>query len=223
MRSAQIVAIDLADAVGLAEQLFADREISVHPVDDFDEAGEIAGVVGADLVLLSPAAAGQDPILRLGSLGERFGGRPPPFAAIDPKAFERTRIYLKLQAGLDWVTVSPGGERLAPLLAALLDKGDAVVHVEIPAIAAVRSRLIDIGFNTLIKADTGDVSVQTETHVIGQKAVVRSIAFTSGRIALSRRFPLGFVANPVDETRRLAEEIHRETCETMAGRKAVQG
>lgn len=223
MRSAQIVAIDLEDAVGLAELLLAGREIAVHPVDDFDEAAEITGVVGADLVLLSPAAAGEDPIQRLGSFGEAFGERPPPFAAIDPEAFQRTRVYLRPQAGLEWVTLSPGGERLAPFLAALLDKGDAVVHFELPAVAAVKNRLVDIGFNSLAKAEDGDYSVQTETHVIGQKAVIRSTAFTFGRIALSRRFPLGFVANPVDETRRLAEEIHRETCDRIAGQKAVRG
>jgi len=223
MRSAQIIAIDLLDAVGIAELLLAGREIAVHAVDDFDEASELAGVVGADLVFLSAGAGGDDPISRIGAAAEAFGERPPPFAAIQPEAFQCTRIYLKLQAAHEWVTVSPGGERLAPFLAALLDKGDAVVRAELPVAVGLKNRLIDIGFNSLVKSDAGDISVQTETHVLGQKTVIRSTAFASGRIALSRRFPLGFIANPVDETRRLAEEIHRETCERMSGAKPAQG
>jgi len=223
MRSAQIIAIDLLDAVGIAELLLAGREIAVHAVDDFDEASELAGVVGADLVFLSAGAAGDDPISRIGTVAEAFGERPPPFVAIQPDAFQCTRIYLKPQAAQEWITVSPGGERLALFLATLLEKGDAIVRTELPAAAGLKNRLIDIGFNSLVKSDAGDISVQTETHVLGQKTVIRSIAFVSGRIALSRRFPLGFIANPLDETRRLAEEIHRETCERAAQEKPAQG
>jgi hypothetical protein len=223
MRSAQIIAIDLVDAVDVAGLLLAGREIAVHTVDDFEEAAELAGVVGADLVFVSAAAAGEDPIPRIGALGEAFGERPPPFVAIQTGAFQCTRIYLKPQAAQEWVTVSPGGERLALFLAVLLEKGDAVVRVELPAAAGLKNRLVDIGFNSLVKAEGGDISVQTETHVLGQKAIIRSTAFASGRIALSRRFQLGFIANPVDETRRLAEEIHRETCERVSGAKAAQG
>lgn len=223
MRSAQIVAIDLADAVDVAGRLLPGREIAVHAVDDFDEAAEIAGVVGADLVLLSAEAAGEDPISRIGALGEAFGERPPPFVAIAPAALQSTRVYLRPQSVGEWVTASPGGEKLTLFLAALLEKGDAIVHVELPPVAALKNRLVDVGFNSLVKGDPGDVSVQTETHVLGRRAVIRSTAFASGRIALSRRFPLGFVANPVDEARRLAEEIHRETCDRVAGAKAARG
>jgi hypothetical protein len=223
MRSAQIIAIDLVDAVGIAELLLAGREIAVHPVDDFEEAAELAGVVGADLVILSAEAAGEDPISRIESIGEAFGERPPPFAAIYPEAFQCTRVYVKPQAGPGWVTVGPGGERLAPFLAALLDKGDSVVRVELPAAAGLKNRLIDIGFNSLVKAEAGDVSVQTETHVLGPRTVIRSTAFVSGRIALSRRFPLGFIANPLEEARRLAEEIHRETCDRVSIGKTREG
>jgi len=223
MRSAQIIAIDLVDAVDLAGLLLPGREVAVTAVDDFDEAGELAGVVGADLVFLSAAAAGEDPISRLGALGEAFGERPPAFVAIQADAIQCTRIYLRPQAGSEWVTVSPGGERLTLFLATLLEKGDAIVHFELPAAAGLKNRLIDIGFNTLVKAAAGDISVQTETHVLGQKAVIRSTAFASGRIALSRRFPLGFIANPVDEAQRLADEIHRETCDRVAVATAGQG
>jgi hypothetical protein len=223
MRSAQIIAINLPDAVGIAELLLAGREIAVNSVDDLDEAAELAGVVGADLVFLSAGAAGEDPIARIGAGADAFGERPPAFAVIQAEAFQSTRIYLKPQAAQEWVTVSPGGERLAPFLAALLEKGDGIVHVELPAAAGLKNRLIDIGFNSLVRGDSGDISVQTETHVLGKKAVIRSTAFASGRIALSRRFPLGFITNPVEETRRLAEEIHRETCERSARGKPAQG
>jgi hypothetical protein len=221
MRSAQIIAIDLPDAVGIAELLLAGREIAVNAVDDLDEAAELAGVVGADFVFLSAGAAGDDPVARLGA--GAFGEPPPVFAVIQAEAFQSTRIYLKSPAAQEWVTVSPGGERLALFLAALLEKGGGIVHVELPAAPGLKNRLIDIGFNSLVKGDAGDVSIQTETHVLGKRAVIRSTAFTSGRIALSRRFPLGFITNPVDETRRIAEEIHRETCERMSGAKAAQG
>jgi len=223
MRRAQIIAIDLVDAVDLAGLVLPGREVAVHAVDDPGEAAELAGVMGADLVLLSPAAAGEDPISLLEVLGAAFGESPPPFVAIRADAFQCTRIYLKPQAGAEWVTVSPGGERLAAVLAALLEKGSAIVHVELPAAPGLRNRLIDVGFNTLVKAASGDISVQTETHVLGRKTVIRSIAFASGRIALSRRFPIGFVANPLDEARRLADEIHRETCDRVAVAKTAQG
>jgi hypothetical protein len=212
MRSAQIIAVDIADAVDLCELLLAGREISVNPVDDLEEAQEIAGVVGAGLVFLSPAAAGDDPIGRLGEATAALGERPPPFAVIYPEAFQRTRIYVRAGGADEWVTLAPGGERLAPVLAALLDKGDGFVHFELPAAPGLKNRLIDIGLNTLVKSPAGDVSVQTETHVLGKKTVVRSIAFASGRIALSCRLPIGFVANPVEETRRLVEDVHHEMC-----------
>jgi hypothetical protein len=223
MRSAQIIAIDLLDAGGIAELLLPGREIAVNAVDDLDEAAELAGVVGVDLVFLSAAAAGDDPIARIAAAAEAFGEHLPVFAVIYPEAFQRTRIFLRPRAAQEWVTVSPGGERLAPFLAALLEKGDGIVHVELPDAAGLKNRLIDIGFNSLVKGDAGDVSVQTETHVLGRRAVIRSTAFASGRIAMSRRFPLGFIANPVDETRRLAEEIHGETCGRVSGATAAPG
>jgi hypothetical protein len=216
MRSAQILAVDLPDAVDLAELLLAGREVAVHAVDDLDEAAELAGVVGADLVFLSPAAAGDDPIARIAQFGEAFGDRPPPVAAIYPEAFQCTRVYVRPEGAAEWVVASPGGERLAAFLASLIDRGCGIVHVELPQKGGLKSRLIDVGFNSLVKAAAGDVSVQTETHVLGAKTVIRSTAFFSGRIALSRRFPVGFAANPLEETRRLAEEIHRETCERAA-------
>ncbi|MCK9462821.1 MAG: hypothetical protein M0R80_24630 [Proteobacteria bacterium] len=220
MRSAQLIAIDLPDAADVAASLLPGREVAVHSADDFDEAADLAGVVGADLVFLSAAAAGEDPFARIEALGKAFGERPPPFAAIVPGALRSTRIYVKPQVDTEWVALSPGGEKLAPYLAALLEKGDAVVHAELPPVAALKSRLIDIGFNSIVKGEGGDVSVQTETHVLGGRAVIRSTAFAAGRITLSRRFPIGFVANPIEEARRLAEEIHRETCDRVVVRAA---
>jgi hypothetical protein len=223
MRSAQIIAIGLPDAVDVAALLLPGREVTVHAADDFDEAADLAGVVGADLVLLPAAAAGDDPVPRIEALGKAFGERPPPFAVIVPEAFQSTRIYVRPQAADEWVTVSPGGEKLTLFLAAFLEKGDGIVHAELPPVAALKNRLIDIGLNSLVKGAAGDVSVQTETHVLGRRAVIRSTAFASGRIAMSRRFPLGFIANPVDETRRLAEEIHGETCGRVSGATAAPG
>lgn len=220
MRSAQLIAIDLPDAVDVAAALLAGREVAVHSADDFDEAADLAGVVGADLVVLSAAAAGDDPFARIETLGKAFGERPPPFVAIVSGSTRDARIYVKPQAGAEWLALSPGREKLAPYLAALLEKGDAVVHAELPPVAALKSRLIDIGFNSIVKREGGDVSVQTETHVLGSRAVIRSTAFAAGRIALSRRFPIGFVANPIEEARRLADEIHRETCDRLASREA---
>jgi hypothetical protein len=217
MASAQIIAVDLAESADLAALFPGAQAIAVHAVDDFDEAVELASVVGASLVLCSAAAAGADPLSRCAALESALGAAPPPLAVLFPEGATRARVYAKPPASQEWVVVGPSRELVAPYLAALLDKGAALVHVELPDNAALRQRLIDVGCNALVKAAAGDASVQTELHMLGRRAILKSTAFLAGRIALSRRFALGFASNPLDEARRLAEEIHRETCDLVVG------
>jgi hypothetical protein len=215
MGNAQIIAVDLADAVDVSSLLSMETPIGVHPVDDLDEAIELAPVVDAALVLSSAAAAGTDPASRLGALGDAQG-TVPLFAIISKDQTSRTRVYAKPAESPEWLVMGPSRDILGPVLATILSKGVSVIRVDLPDSAALRQRLGDIGFTGLIKTGAGDTSIQTELLLTGRKAIIRSTAFRSGRIAQSRRFPIGFAANPVEEARWLAEEIHRETCDLVA-------
>ena len=212
MGNAQIIAVDLADDVDVTALFPGDAAIAVHPVDDVEEAADLAHVVGAAIIVASVEAAGTDPLARFGSLDCAEGGAAPLLAIVPKEAGARPRVYAKPPAATDWIVMGPAREILGPVLAAILAKGVSIIHVELPDNAALRHRLADIGFTGLVKTAAGDTSIQTELQMVGRKAIVRSTAFRSGRIALSRRFPLGFAASPVDEARWLAEELHRETC-----------
>jgi len=209
MGSSQIIAVALADAVDIRALFPGDASIAVYRVEDFEEARELAPVLDAALVLSPAAAAGPDPIAR--------ADIAPLIAVFAEGESPRARIYAKLPSSSEWVVMGPSREHLGPVLAALLEKGASVVRVDLPDNTALRRRLVDIGLNGLVKAAAGDTSVQTELHMLGKRAVLRSTAFRAGQIALSRRFLLGFAASPVEEAKWIAEEIHRETCSIVAG------
>lgn len=218
MGSAQIIVVDLAEDPGLAGLLPAGPGLAVHAVDDFAEALELASVVGAPALVVASAAAAGDPLARCAEV-EAAVGAVSPLAVLRGGSAAPARVWAKPPASQEWVVVGPAGELVAPYLAALVEKGTAVVHVDLPGNAALRQRLADVGCNALVKAAAGETSVQTELHVLGSRAILKSTAFRAGRIALARRFALGFAANPLDEARRLAEEIHRETCDLVVREK----
>jgi hypothetical protein len=215
MGSAQIIAVALADTIDIRALLPGDASIAIYRVDDFEEARELAPVLDAALILSSAAAVGLDPL----SLADIA----PLLTVFTEGASPRARIYAKLPSSSERIVMGPSREHLPAVLSALLEKGASVVRVDLPDNAALKRRLVDIGVNGLVKAAAGDTSVQTELHMLGNRAVLRSTAFRAGQIALSRRFLIGFAASPVEEARWLAEEIHRETCALVAGETTSGG
>jgi hypothetical protein len=210
MGSAQIIAVGFADAEDFSKLLPTDGA-TVHQVDDFEEAAELAPVVGAALVVCREAP-GLDPLEHVGVA--------PLLAVFEEGNEPRARIFAKPPDSAEWIALGPARELLAPVVAALVEKGAQVARVDLPDNAGLKRRLGDLGINALVKTPAGDASVQTELHMIGKRAVVRSLAFSAGRIALSRRFTLGFAASPLDEAKWLVDAIHRETCALLVGREA---
>jgi len=205
----QVMLVALEAELERFEALVGEQGVVFHLADGVDEALDMIGLIEVDVIAVG-LSAGDDPLEVVARYTGRVDGSLPPFVFVESEGLIGVRPGdARREFAIDRASTAELGALLDIVLSPV-DEGDGSA-----APGDIADALAEIGFNDVVSAGDRSFDIQTQVSGDDSGAAVRLKVFESGRIVVSRSFPVELGDDPEARVRSLADRIHREAVSSV--------